>query len=176
MLAMAVLAIAGILPESDIATRVSWPLLLFLGGIFGFANVIEDQKVTDWLAGFFVPVAHRLTSSVVMLSVVVALAMFLLRFLDPSSFIAISVLFLSIVDVTMAAGIPPMVLMASVLLASVPFWLPYQNFWLAMSEGLTGGEAFTPGQRVRLATTHAIAVLATLIVSVGYWKLTGTIR
>jgi anion transporter len=114
---MAVFALSGILRDEDIGTAVSWSLLLYLGGVFGMANVIQDTKVTDWVAGFFVPVARQLTPHLALLSVVLAIAMFLLRFLDPSSFIAISVLFLSVVDVTSAAGIPPIVVMAPILIA-----------------------------------------------------------
>lgn len=174
--AMAVFSLAGILRDEDIGTAVSWSLLLYLGGIFGLANVIQDTKVTDWIAGFFVPVARQLTSNLVFLSIVLALAMYLLRFLDPSSFIAISVLFLSVVDVTSAAGIPPLVVMAPILIASVPFWMSYQNFWLAMGEGLTGNLAFSPGQRVRLANTYAVLMLLAAAVAVGYWKLIGVLK
>src|ERR1700722_16188698 len=173
MLAVAVFAFSGILKDSEISTGVSWPLLLFIGGIFGLANVIQEYKVTDWIAGFFVPVVHQLTESVILLTIVIAIAMYALRFLDPSSFIAISVLFLSVVDVTNAAGIPPLVLMAPIIIASVPFWMLYQNFWLAMGDGLTSSEAFNSGQRVRLANTYAVAVLVTLALSAGYWKLIG---
>jgi len=174
--AMAVFALAGILRDEDIGTAVSWSLLLYLGGVFGLANVIQDTKVTDWVAGFFVPVARQLTSNLVFLSFALAFAMFLLRFLDPSSFIVISVLFLSVVDVTSAAGIPPLVVMAPILIASVPFWMTYQNFWLAMGEGLTGNMAFSPGQRVRLANTYAILMLLTAAVAVGYWKFIGVLK
>jgi hypothetical protein len=131
--------------------------------------------VTDWIAGFFVPVVHQLTASVILLTIVISIAMYALRFLDPSSFIAISVLFLSVVDVTMAAGIPPLILMAPIIIASVPFWMLYQNFWLAMGDGLTGSEAFTPGQRLTLANTYAVAVLVTMALSAGYWKMIGVI-
>jgi len=175
MIAMVVFALAGILRDEDIGTGVSWPLLLFLGGIFGLANIIQEYRITDWLASYFVPVAHQLTSHPLLLVTVVALTMFVLRFLDPSSFIAISVLFLSVVEVTSAAGIPPLVLMSAVLLASVPFWMTYQNFWVAMSESLTSSEGFSNGQRIRIATTYAIAVLVTLICSTGYWKLIGAL-
>jgi di/tricarboxylate transporter len=175
MLAVAVFAFAGILKDSEISTGVSWPLLLFIGGIFGLANVIQEYKVTDWIAGFFVPVVHQLTASVILLTIVVAVAMYALRFLDPSSFIAISVLFLSVVDVTSAAGIRPIILMAPIIIASVPFWMLYQNFWLAMADGLTSSEAFGAGQRIRLANTYAIAVLITMAISAGYWKLIGLI-
>lgn len=173
---MAVFALAGILRDEDIGTAVSWSLLLYLGGVFGLANVIQDTKVTDWVAGFFVPVARQLTSHVVFLSVVLATAMFLLRFLDPSSFIAISVLFLSVVDLTSAAGIPPIVVMAPILLASVPFWMSYQNFWVAMGEGFTGNLGFSPAQRVRLANTYAVLVLFTAVVAVAYWRFIGVLK
>jgi anion transporter len=173
---MAVFALAGILRDEDIGTAVSWSLLLYLGGVFGLANVIQDTKLTDWVAGFFVPVARQLTSHVVFLSVVLATAMFLLRFLDPSSFIAISVLFLSVVDLTSAAGIPPIVVMAPILLASVPFWMSYQNFWVAMGEGFTGNLGFSPAQRVRLANTYAVLTLFTAVIAVAYWRFIGILK
>ncbi len=175
MLALAVFGFAGIIRDSDISTGVSWPLLLFIGGIFGLANVIQEYRVTDWIAGYFVPIVNHLTWSVALLTIVIAIAMYALRFLDPSSFIAISVLFLSVVDVTSAAGIPPIVLMAPIIVASVPFWLLYQNFWLAMGDGLTNNEAFTAGQRIRLANTYAVAVLITMAVGSIYWKIIGLI-
>ena len=173
MVALAVFAVTGILSDQEMAAGVSWPLLLFVGGVFGLANIIQEYKIADWLAAFVVPLAGQLTASILVLCFVVALAMFVLRFIDPSSFIAISVLFLAIVDVTTAAQIPPLVLMAAVLLASVPFWLPYQNFWLAMGDGLTSSQAFTARQRLLLATTYAICVLAALAISTIYWKLAG---
>jgi di/tricarboxylate transporter len=175
MLGVAVFALSGILKDEDIATAVSWPLLLFLGGVFGLANVIQEYKVTDWFAGYFVPLARGIGSNVVLLVIAMALIMFALRFLDPSSFIAISVQFLSIVDVTRAAGLPPLVLMAPIIIACVPFWMTYQNFWVAMGEGLTSNQAFTPRHRVRLANGYALCVLIALTVAVGYWKLIGVL-
>jgi anion transporter len=176
MIAMAIFALAGILRDEDIGTGVSWTLLLFIGGILGLANVVQQYKVTDWLAGYFIPIAQRLTYSVTLVVLVMALIMYLLRFLDPSAFIAIPVLFLTTVEVTMAAGLPPLVLMAPLLIASVPFWLSYENFWIAMGDGITGNDGFTSGQRVRLANTYAVLALVSLIVSVGFWKLIGVVK
>jgi len=167
---------SGILRDEDIGTGVSWTLLLFIGGIFSLANIIQDYKVTDWMAGYFVPMVQKIETSVVLLCMVMAILMYILRFIDPSSFIAVSVLFLSTVTVTMAAGIPPLVLMAPIILASAPFWVPYQNFWLAMGEGLTGNMAFTPAQRIRLANGYALFCLIALAVGVAYWKLIGILH
>jgi di/tricarboxylate transporter len=176
MVAMGVFYMSGILRDEDIGTGVSWTLLLFIGGIFSLANIIQDYKVTDWFAGYFVPIVQKIDFSVVLLCIVMALLMYVLRFIDPSSFIAVSVQFLSVVTVTMAAGIPPLVLMAPIILASAPFWVPYQNFWLAMGEGLTGNQAFTPAHRVRLANAYAIFTLVALAVGVGYWRLIGVLK
>ncbi len=171
MCGLAVFGLTGIVADADIPGAVSWTLLLFLGGNFSLASVVEDLKITDWLAGYLVPFARQLTFSVVIFLLVVALAMLLLRFLDPTGFLAIPVLFLPISDVTLAAGIPPLVLTAPLVLAAAPFWATYENFWMAMGEGITSGQAFTTRQRLALANTYAITVLATLVISVGFWKL-----
>ena len=175
MAGLAVFALAGVVRDADIAGGVSWTLLLFMGGIFSLANVLTEFKITDWLAGYFVPVANRLVSHPVVALVAVGLAMLAVRFLDPSGFIAISVLFVPIVDTTRAAGIAPLILTAALLLPSVPFWVTYQNIWVAMGEGITGGQAFNAGQRVRLATTYAVLAMLTLGVSTAYWKWIGAL-
>jgi anion transporter len=171
MFALAIFALAGIIKDNDVTSGVSWTLLLFLGGIFSLANVLQEYKVTDWIATFITPVADKLTFSVVVLVLVMACAMFLLRFLDPTGFIAIPVLFLPVSDVTTKAGISPLVVMAPLVLAAVPFWAPYQNIWIAMGEGITAGEAFSAGQRVRLAHTYAVVVVVTLLIAAVYWKV-----
>jgi sodium-dependent dicarboxylate transporter 2/3/5 len=170
MCGLAVFGLTDIVTDKDIPGAVSWTLLLFLGGNFSLANVVEDLKITDWLASYIVPFARQLTFSAALFVVVVAVAMLILRFLDPSGFLAIPVLFLPIADVTMAAGIPPLVLTAPLVLAAAPFWATYENFWMAMGEGITSGQAFTARQRLRLANVYAICVLVVLVISVAYWK------
>ena len=48
--------------NADIGPGISWTLLLFMGGIFSLSNVLTEYKITDWLAGYFVPIAQRLIS------------------------------------------------------------------------------------------------------------------
>ena len=173
MFGLAVFALAGIIRDEDIGSGVSWTLLLFIGGVFSLANIIQDYKITDWLAAKFLPIAGNLSFSPIVLLLVLSLAFFLLRFLDPTGFIAIPVLFLPVADVMIAAGIPPLVLMAPLLLSAAPFWLSHQNFWIAMGEGMTANQAFRAGQRAALANVYFAAVLITILISAGYWKLIG---
>jgi DASS family divalent anion:Na+ symporter len=175
LLGFAVFSLSGIVRDSDIGPGISWTLLLFMGGIFSLGNVLTEYKITDWLAGYFVPIAQHLTFSSLVLLVVMAIATLALRFLDPSGFIALAVLFIPIVDTTSLAGIPPLILTAALILPSVPFWVSYQNIWVAMGEGITGGLAFSPRERVLLANMYAIFAIVTLAVSTGYWKLIGAL-
>jgi len=173
MFGMAVLALAGIIKDEDIGGGVSWTLLIFIGGIFGLANMIQEYKITNWLAGYFLPVVDSLSASTLLLLLVMALIFLVLRFFDPSGFIVIPVLFLPVSEMIDIQRIPPLVLISPMILAITPFWLSYQNFWVAMSEGMTANQAFTNGQRVKLSTVYAGIVMVTLAVSVGYWKLIG---
>jgi DASS family divalent anion:Na+ symporter len=173
MFGLGVFALMGIIRDEDIGGGVSWTLLLFIGGVFGLANIIQEYKITDWLAANFLPIAEKLSFSPIILLIVMALVFLLTRFLDPTGFIAIPVLFLPVSQVMMNSGIPPLILMAPLLLATAPFWLSHQNFWIAMGEGMTSDQAFSAGQRASLANVYGVAILITIIISVGYWKLIG---
>jgi len=176
MIGVPVLALSGILKEEQIGTAVPWNLLLFLGGAFSLANIIQQYDITAWLAGFLVPAAQRLSFSYVLLLTAVAILMFALRFLDPSGFVAIPVLFLPLVDVTSKAGMPPLILAAPLLFAAAPFWFAYQSPWVATAEGMTGDRGFSGSQRALLSTVYASQVILALVLSVGYWRLLGYLR
>jgi len=171
MVAVAILALAGIIKDSDIGSGIPWMLLIFIGCAISLGTVVREVKITDWLALFMAPMTERFVFSTAVLLMVVAVAMFVLRFLDTTGWIAFSVLFLPIYDVLHKAGVPPMVLMAALVLSNTPFWIPYQNTWIAIGEGLTAGEAFSPAQRGKSATAYAVIVLVVITLSVGYWKL-----
>ena len=175
MFGMAALAIAGIIRDEDIGGGVSWTLLIFIGGIFGLGNMIQEYKITNWLTGYFLPVAESLTVSTLLLLLVTALIFMALRFLDPSGFIVIPVVFLPVSEVVDIQSVPPLVLIGTMLLAIAPFWLSYQNFWVAMGEGMTSNQGFTGSQRMKMSTVYAGIVIVTLAISFGYWKLIGTL-
>jgi di/tricarboxylate transporter len=175
MIGLAIFGLAGIIKDSDMGTGVSWTLLLFIGGVFSLQTVVQAVKITDWLGGYFIPVALQMSSNTFLLIAVMSVSVIILRFIDPTGFIVIPVLFLPLVDVLMKAGLNPLVVVAPTTVASAPFFLSYQNFWIAMSEGLTGGKGFTGKHRMIAATTYVVVVIAVMVLSVIYWKMIGKI-
>ena len=175
MLAMVVFAMAGILKDKDFGGAVSWPFVLFLGAVFALPAIVQQNKVTDWLAGFMVPVIQRASGNVLALMIVIALAMFIVRFMDPAGFLSITVLFLAIFPILRNSAISPLALTGALLLAGHPFWATYENMWIAMAEGMTGNLAYESAQRVRLAHVYGIMSLLSLTASVGYWWALGLV-
>jgi anion transporter len=173
MIAMAVFAMTGILRDEDIGTGVSWTLLLFLGGIFGLGNVLVDAKITDWMAGLMLPHVQSLIGTPMLLLIVVLLAMLALRFLDPTAFIAMPLIFLPLQEPLAKAGIAPLILTAPLLLASAPFWMPYMNFWMAMGDSITGKQGFSRTQLFNVANIYAISAIISCIAGVFYWRMIG---
>jgi anion transporter len=175
MVGMAVLSLTGVFEDKDIGTGVSWTLLLFLGGIFSLTHIIPQYKITNWLAGIMVPRIQPMIHTPILLLVVMALLMLAMRFIDPSAFIALPLLWTPLVDPLSAGGIPPLVLAAPILLMSAPFFLLYMNFWMAMGEGMTAKQGFSKGQMFLLATVYVAAGLAATIIGVFYWKIVGVL-
>jgi anion transporter len=173
MAALAVFALAGIIQDADIAAGVSWTLLLFIGGILSLQTVVPDNKITDWLAGLMLPHVQSIVSTPILLLVLIALVMLVFRWIDPTAFIAIPLIFLPLADPLAKAGIPPMVVTAPILLCSAPFWMPYMNFWMAMGDGITAKQAWDRGQLALIATVYAVAAIAATVVGVFYWRMIG---
>jgi len=173
MVGLAVFALAGIIRDADIATGISWTLMLFLGGIFGLQNVIPDNKITDWLAGLMLPHVQQLIATPILLLVVLALVMLALRWLDPTAFIALPLVFTPLAAPLAKAGIPPLVLAAPLLLCSAPFWMTYMNFWIAMGDGIAARQAWNRGQLTMTATAYALAAIIATVLGVFYWRMIG---
>ncbi len=173
MFGMAVLSFTRVFENQDIGTGVSWTLLLFLGGIFSLTHIIPQYKITDWLAGIMAPRILPLIHVPLILLLVMAFLMLGMRFIDPSAFFAIPLLWSPLVEPLNAGGIPPLVLAAPLLLMSAPFLLMYTNFWMAMGEGMTGGQGYSTGQMFKLAVVNVFAGLAATAVGVAYWKIIG---
>jgi di/tricarboxylate transporter len=175
MVALTVFAVTGILQDSDIATGISWTLMLFLGGIFGLQTVIPDAKITDWMASMMVPHMQALVTTPILLLILLALVMLVLRWLDPTAFIALPLVFLPLAEPLAKAGIPPMILTAPLLLCSAPFWLPYMNFWIAMGDGITARQAWDRSQLALTATLYSIAAIVATVVGYFYWRMVGVL-
>jgi len=175
MMALTALLAGGVLTVPEIGTGIPWHLAIFVGGMLSVSTVITTFKISGWLATFIVPAVAPAASQPWVLVTLLAVGVMAMRFIDPVGFITIAAFFLALAGVAPAWGITPLVLAGVVILPLHPFWFNYQNIWIVMTEGITKKQAYTDGDRVRLATVYAVATIAALWVAVGYWRVTGVI-
>lgn len=173
MLALTALFASGVITVPEIGSGISWPLVLFVGGMLSVGNVITTYKIGGWLAGYIVPLVQPAAAWPVLLVTVLGLCVMAMRFVDPVGFITIATFFLALVGVAPSWGVTPLVLTGIIVLPLHVFWFNYQNIWIVMTEGITKKQAYTDADRVRLAAVYAAATIAALWIAVGYWKATG---
>jgi len=173
MLALAALFATGVLAPGELGTGISWGLALFIGGMLSVTKVIGEYAINQWAGSLLVPLVEPCVAHGWLFVTVVAVGVVLMRFVDPVGFITIAAFFLSLVGFAAPRGIAPLALAGAILLPLHVFWFSYQNIWLAMTDGITQGKAYTSGQRLRVATAFAAATLPALWLATGYWKLIG---
>jgi di/tricarboxylate transporter len=175
MLALAALFASGVLVPSELGTGISWGLALFIGGMLSVTKVISEYDINDWAGSLLVPLIEPFVGQPWLFVTVVALGVIAMRFVDPVGFITIAAFFLALVGFVQPHGIAPLALAGAILLPLHIFWFSYQNIWLAMTDGITKGMAYTSGQRLRVATAFAVATVLALWLAVGYWMLIGKV-
>ena len=70
-------------------------------------------------------------------------------------------------------GVPPLVLMAIILLPIHVFWFNYQNIWIVMTEGISKRSAYTDADRFKLASAFFGVTIVALWIGVAYWRVVG---
>jgi len=173
MVALTALFAAGVLQAGEIGTGIPWPLALFVGGMLSLGTVITTYKISGWVASLVVPMLTPLAGNPIALVTGIGVAVMAMRFIDPVGFISIATFFLALVGVAGSWGLSPLVLSGVIFLPLHVFWFSYQNIWIVITEGVTKKQAYTDGDRVRLATVYAVVTIVSLWVAVGYWKVTG---
>lgn len=175
MFALVALFAARVISTEETGTGIPWNLVLFIGGMISLSTVITTYKINNWLGSFVLPALQTFADNSFVFVAVLALGVMAMRFLDPTGFITIAAFFLSLVTFASSRGIPPLVLVGTILLPVHVFWFNYQNFWVVMTEGISKRMAYTDRHRFRLATVFAAVTLVSLWFGVLYWHLIGAL-
>jgi anion transporter len=175
LFALIALTIAGIVKPQDFEKGISWGLVIFIGTTITVLRVMPAYGIDKLVGGIIIDTVSPYLVNASAALVVVAVAVFVLRIIEPAGAVSTMVVFVALYGPLMKLGISYVVSEVAAILAFTPFWFLYQNIWLVMSDGLTEHRAFTAKQQVKLATIYAVAVILTLIICFGYWRAIGLI-
>jgi di/tricarboxylate transporter len=170
ILALAALLMLGVFQPSDLGAAAPWPLLFFVGGMLGITQTITFYKINEWLAGYVAAGLTPFTFSPFVFVFALGLAVSAMRLIEPGGFVTIAVFFLALRGAAQPFRNAPLALAGAILLPIHVFWFSYQNLWLVMTDGITMGEAYTAGERLRFAGVFLAATLVALIIAASYWR------
>jgi anion transporter len=175
MVALAALFATGVLVPGEIGTGIPWGVAIFVGGMLSLTTVMSTYKINVWLGGYILPAVQPFVDSMFLLVVALSGAVAAMRFVDPVGFITIAAFFLTLAGFVADRGVPPLVLIAIIVLPVHVFWFNYQNIWIVMTEGISQKSAYTDADRLKLASTYFAVTIVALWVAVVYWRTIGLI-
>jgi anion transporter len=173
MVALAALFATRVLSPADIGPGIPWALAIFVGGMLSLTNVMNTYRINVWLGSYIVPAVQPYVDHPAVLALALALAVAATRFVDPIGFITIAAFFVPLSEFVVDRGVPPLVLIALILLPLNVFWFNYQNIWLVMTEGISKKSAYRDIDRLKLASAFFGVTVVALWLSVVYWRVVG---
>lgn len=169
---LTILLAANMLDRVAFRASIYWDFLFYLGTVLSLTGVVRHLGIDTWLIHLIEPTISPLVQHPMALLLLLAVSIYAARFVLPS-FPLVSLLVLTVVPITSAAGIQPIVLLI-VLSTAVSVWfMPYQSpYYLALYFG-TKEQAFTHRQARPMAWVYGAIYLAAIAAGVPFWRMLG---
>lgn len=157
--AVLALTFAGIFSASDYGTKIPWLIIVMVGAVLGVASLMTSTGVTAWVGDVVAPLLGPVGTNIWLLVPVVFIATFLLRYVVVSMSATMLIMFAIFAGEASAAGIHPIVVIFTSLMASNCWQTPFNNaVYIA-----TGAQVASIGEYKYLRSTTYIASAVALV-------------
>ncbi len=162
----------GVLDIQDLSRDLPWHFMIFLLGIFSIGYQLTHHDIHLWLAGITLPRGVE-TWPPVPANVFIALIMTLMHFLVGSMVPLLASFVPTLTAYADAHGMSVVMIFGTVLFAAKRWVFPFQEAFVLMTRGLTGGLL---GDRAVIFMGIILSLLVIFVVipvSTMYWHLIG---
>jgi len=174
MLAFLILFATAVLDEKAVRGDIDWNFLISFGALVGYGNIIWGSKMGGMICNSVRPCLEFFAGSGFVFFLVITLGVTLLRFALPLA-PGLLVSLLSLLPVTSALGIHPLVAGLVILVSLNPWLLPHQNMMYLILLQKTERRLFSHDQTLKLAFVHICIVMAAVALSIPYWRREGLV-
>ena len=172
VVAMVVLAAAGVLDQQSFRSGVNWSFLIFFGGMTSLGTVFSAVEVDAWLAALATRPLAPLAATPALFLLALGLTGYLLN-LAVRWQAACVLMTLVLVPVVQPLGIEPWVVGITALVTTNMWFLPYQStIYQAIYYG-ADEQSFSHAQARPISLVYGLACLLGLLVSVPFWETLG---
>lgn len=169
MIGLVVLLATNLLDRTAFRAGINWDFLFYLGAVLSLTSVVRHLGIDTWVIRQLTPLLEPLAAQPTKFLLVMALAIFAVRFVLPS-FPLVSLLTLTVVPIATNAGISPQALLLVICTCVAAWFLPYQSTcYLALYFG-TKEKAFSHGQVRLFAWSIAVIYWLAIAVAIPYWR------
>ncbi len=159
----------------DFRTGMGWDNIIFIGGIINLGSVLPALKIDKWIADACSPVITPLISNIYLFIIVLAVAIYAIRYLLVSFTATTAIFTVLFVPFAVRAGINPWVTGFAVWTSTQLWNVFYQNSTFLTSFYAVGGEMVTHKQMARLSYAFMGVSLIGLLASVPLWRYLGLV-
>ncbi len=160
-----------VLEPKEIATRVPWGLILFIGGVLQMGAVLGSTGISLWLQNVLGPVFEGISGRYVLVAVVFIFTV-IIRFFLVSQMSAIMILLAVLTPIVQALGMSPFVLGIILITATQIWFIPYQNINLIAATAAADGYVRNR-DLFKCSVGYFFVALAGCLISVPFWSLLG---
>lgn len=175
MVGVVLLVATGVIKKIDFRKDVVWDAIIFIGCIISLGTVFTATKIDVWIGNVTGPILGGVLSSPYLYLIVLAIMVYLLRFLIVSMGACISVLMVLFAPIAHAAGIHPFVTGFTILAACNVWNLFYTNVVWVAAYYAAGDGVIDYGKLQKFSVAYMVVCIAGLLASVPVWKMVGLI-
>lgn len=130
----------GLFKGTDIQSKISWVVILMMGGMTGISTLFTTTGVNAWLQEVLAPVLGGVVSNLPILIIVISTLVYIMRYVVTSMMACTTIMFAIFAPACEAIGISPFVVIWCAYTAANVWSTSFNNTMYIMSEGLFQGK------------------------------------
>ena len=173
LIVMAPMVVHGDFTVTDFVTKMSWPMVFFVGGILCLAGMISVLHIDAWIAPILAPVLAPITANPYIFVAALCILTYIVRLVIVSQVATVTIFYAALSGIGLAAGINPWVIAWVCYMSSLCFHFEFSSAQFMTTYSLTNGEMTSFKNCVPANVLFMAANLAGCLISVPVWQMMG---
>lgn len=165
-----------IITGPDIATGVSWDIIVFIGSIMGLSGVFAEAGIVEWISASISPLTTVLATNPLIFVMGLMIVFTVLRFVDITwGWTTAALLSTTTPMLYYTYGINPVILLFVFAAGGGIFFFAYQQPWMALTESITKDSGWDVKHMQKAGLVFFGSVLLAIVVFIPYWQWIGVL-
>ena len=172
--AVFVLALMGVIGQSDISAGINWDNVIFIGSAMGLSMVFGQVGIAHWVGGWLIPILAPISGSPWLFVYATIIFFFIWRFFDITTVVLTKAILVPTLPlISQELGINPLLWIPLLVMAGNTFFLSYTNSFMLIGKSMVAEKGWSNKQENTYGLIYGGACLIALIIAIPYWMAMG---